>query len=117
MYNDQNDYELLYLVSENNEDAKELFYKKYKPIIEMKASKYKKYAESKGYDFNDLVQEGMIGLSQAINDFSEQKDVQFNTFANFSVKIIPLSESLTSLFVFLSLLLKYLSNSFASIAT
>ena len=23
----------------------------------MKASKYKKYAESKGYDFNDLVQE------------------------------------------------------------
>ena len=80
-----NDYELLYLISENNEDAKELFYTKYKPIIEMKASKYKKYAESKGYDFNDLVQEGMIGLSQAINDFSEQKDVQFNTFANLCI--------------------------------
>ena len=32
-----NDYELLYLISENNEEAKELFYNKYKPIIELKA--------------------------------------------------------------------------------
>ena len=38
-----NDYELLYLISENNEDAKELFYTKYKTIIEMKAKKFTKY--------------------------------------------------------------------------
>ena len=84
-YND-NDYELLYLISENNEEAKELFYKKYKPIIEMKAKKFIKIAESKGYDYNDLIQEGMIGLSKAINDFSEQKDVQFTTFANICIE-------------------------------
>ena len=30
MYKDHNDYELLYLVSENNEDAKEIFFDKYK---------------------------------------------------------------------------------------
>jgi RNA polymerase sporulation-specific sigma factor len=81
-----NDYELLYLISENNEDAKELFYKKYRPIIELKARKYTKYAESKGYDYNDLVQEGMIGLSKAIKDYSEQKDVQFITFANLCIE-------------------------------
>ena len=84
-YND-NDYELLYLISENNEDAKELFYSKYKPIIEMKARKFTKYVESKGYDYNDLVQEGMIGLSKAIKDYSEQKDVQFITFANLCIE-------------------------------
>ena len=81
-----NDYELLYLISENNEDAKELFYKKYKPIIELKAKKFTKFVESKGYDYNDLIQEGMIGLSKAINDFSEQKDVQFTTFANICIE-------------------------------
>lgn len=81
-----NDYELLYLISENNEDAKELFYTKYKPIIELKAKKFVKYAESKGYDYNDLVQEGMIGLSKAIKDFSDQKDVQFITFANMCIE-------------------------------
>lgn len=81
-----NDYELLYLISENNEEAKELFYDKYKPIIEMKAKKYIKYVESRGYDYNDLVQEGMIGLSRAISDFSNQKDVQFITFANVCIE-------------------------------
>ena len=81
-----NDYELLYLISENNEEAKDLFYKKYKPIIELKAKKFVKYAESKGYDYNDLVQEGMIGLSKAIKDFSDQKDVQFTTFANICIE-------------------------------
>ena len=58
------DYELLYLISENNEDAKKLFYEKYKPIIEMKVKKYISYVESRGYDYNDLVQEGKIGYPE-----------------------------------------------------
>lgn len=85
MYNKENDNELIYLVSESNEDAKELIYQKYRPIIEMKAKKYVKFVVSKGYDMNDLIQEGMIGLTQAINDFKEQKNVQFQTFANLCI--------------------------------
>jgi RNA polymerase sporulation-specific sigma factor len=85
MYNKENDNELIYLVSESNEDAKELIYEKYRPIIEMKAKKYVKFVVSKGYDMNDLIQEGMIGLTQAINDFKEQKNVQFQTFANLCI--------------------------------
>lgn len=81
-----NDYELLYLISENNEDAKELFYNKYKPIIEMKSKKLSKLVQAKGYDYNDLVQEGMIGLTNAINSFSDQKEVQFSTFANLCIE-------------------------------
>ena len=84
-YKDENDYELLYLVSENNEDAKDIFFKKYDNIIKMKASKYTSFVLSKGFDFNDLLQEGRLGLSQAIKDFQEQKNVQFYTFANLCI--------------------------------
>ena len=84
-YKDTNDYELLYLVSENNQDAKDLFFEKYENIIRIKASKYKNIVESKGFDFNDLIQEGMLGLTQAINSFKEQKDTTFYTFANLCI--------------------------------
>ncbi len=85
MYKDQNDYELLYLVSENNEEANEMFYKKYKPIIEIKANKMYPSIKNKGYELNDLIQEGMIGLSQALKDYKEQKNVTFYTFANLCI--------------------------------
>lgn len=85
IYNDDNDFELLYLVSENNEDAKDMFYDKYENIIKMKASKYKKYVESMGYDFNDILQEGRLGLTNAINAYRDQKDVRFYTFANICI--------------------------------
>ena len=81
----ENDNELLYLISENNEDAKDIFYDRYKDIIEIKAKKYAKFLTSKGYELNDLIQEGMIGLSQAIVDYKEQKNVQFSTFANICI--------------------------------
>ena len=86
MYKDHNDYELLYLVSENNEDAKEIFFDKYKPVVELKAKKLYPYVMNKGYELNDLIQEGMIGLSQAINDYKEQKNVQFSTFASICIE-------------------------------
>ena len=84
-YYDQNDNELLYLVSENNEEAKNIIFEKYKPLIEMKSSRLRLLAEQRGYDYSDLVQEGMIGLSRAINDYEEKKDVQFYTFANLCI--------------------------------
>lgn len=85
-YEDENDYELLYMVSENNDDdAKEIFFKKYDNLIRMKASKYTKFVSSKGFDFNDLFQEGRLGLTQALNDFKNQRNVSFFTFANLCI--------------------------------
>lgn len=86
MYNDENDYELLYLISESNEEAKDIFFDKYKPTVEAYAAKYYPYVKNKGYEINDLYQEGMLGLNQAINDFKEQKNVQFNTFASICIE-------------------------------
>ena len=76
-YKEENDYELLYLVSENNEDAKDIFFEKYDNLIKMKAIKYKSFVESKGFDFNDILQEGRLGLSQAIKDYQEQKNDKY----------------------------------------
>ena len=86
MYENNNDYELLYLIEEENEDAKDMFYEKYKPLVEMKAKKYYSNIQNAGYDLNDLIQEGMIGLSKAIKDYSENKNVKFYTFANVCIE-------------------------------
>lgn len=86
MYKEHNDYELLYLVSENNEDAKDIFFDKYRPIVELKAKKLYPCVINKGYELNDLIQEGMIGLSQAMNDYKEQKNVKFSTFASICIE-------------------------------
>lgn len=84
-YKNENDNELLYLVSENNEDAKQIFFDKYDNMIRIKALKYKSFTESKGFDYNDLLQEGRLGLTQAMNDYKEQKNVKFQTFANLCI--------------------------------
>ena len=85
-YDDYNDYELLYLTCSESEEAYDILYSKYRPLVEIKAKKYFHCGKSKGLDLNDLIQEGMIGLSEAIRDFKEQKDVKFSTFANLCIE-------------------------------
>lgn len=85
-YQDYNDFELLYLTCTECEEAYDILYNKYKPLVEIKAKKYLRFAQNKGLDLNDLIQEGMIGLSEAIRDFKTQKDVKFSTFANVCIE-------------------------------
>ena len=40
----------------------------------------------KGLDYNDLVQEGMIGLSEAIRDYRDDRNAKFSTFANLCIE-------------------------------
>ena len=77
-----NDYELLYMISENNEEAEEILYNKYRPIVEMKASRYLKVGKKLGLESNDLIQEGLVGLNDAIKKYDNQKDTLFYSFAN-----------------------------------
>ena len=48
------DGELLYMLSDNNDETKLVLAKKYKPVITYYANKYSVYVEGKGIDFNDL---------------------------------------------------------------
>ena len=77
-----NDYELVHLAQEQNEDAITLLHEKYKPLINKKSHKYLKYLQNKGIELSDLIQECMIGFEEAIKNFNPFDDVTFYTFAN-----------------------------------
>lgn len=80
------DSELLYLISENGEDANKVIFEKYEPVIDYYSKKYLSFVQGKGLDYNDLFQEGLIGLDSAINNYREQKDIKFSTFAFICIK-------------------------------
>ena len=79
-YDDVNDYEILSIVSDN-EQATETLFNKYKPLIVGIAKKIYTTNQVTGFDLNDLIQEGMIAFSTAINTFDEKKDTTFFTYA------------------------------------
>lgn len=80
-YKDYNDNELLSYAAENNEDASEILYEKYMPLVKKTAGKIYPYVRNTGMEINDLTQEGMLGLSSAIHEYNEDKNTSFYTFA------------------------------------
>lgn len=81
-----NDYELVSLAQEGNEDAINLIYQKYKPIIIKKSKNAILQAPHHGIDINDIMQEGYIGLEEAIRNFSQNNEATFYTFAMLCVE-------------------------------
>jgi RNA polymerase sporulation-specific sigma factor len=82
---EHNDYELVFLAREGNEDAINLIYQKYKPIIIKKSKNAIVFASHHGIEINDIMQEGFIGLDEAIRDFSQDTEATFYTFANLCI--------------------------------
>ncbi len=80
-YKDYNDYELIEYINEGNEEANNILIKKYEPLIIKIATKMLPYCKNNGLEKNDLIQEGMIGLSHALDRYQEQKDTLFYTYA------------------------------------
>ena len=79
---EMNDYELVSLAQENNEEAGEILYRKYQPLILKKSNKYFKYMQNKGVELTDLIQECTIGFEEAIQQFNESDNTSFYTFAS-----------------------------------
>ena len=80
-YKDYNDNELLMYMCEGNEDASDILYKKYEPIINNLALKISRNHLYVGIDYNDLRQEGFLALYNAINRYMDKQNVCFYTFA------------------------------------
>lgn len=76
-----NDYELVSLAKEGNEDAINIIYQKYKPIIVKKSQNMIIRASHHGIEISDIMQEGYIGLEEAIMNFNEKDEASFYTFA------------------------------------
>lgn len=80
-YHDYNDSELLSYIAENSEEANEIIFKKYEPLIFTTAKRMYNCCKNAGLDLNDLIQEGRLGLNIAINGYKANKDVIFYTYA------------------------------------
>lgn len=72
--------ELLKL-AKTNESSMEILLTQYKPLVSKIARQY----FAMGGEYDDLVQEGMIGLYKAIQNYDDNKDASFKTFASLCI--------------------------------
>lgn len=80
-YKTINDYELIYLVNEKNEDAFNIIFKKYENLINKYANYYYNNYKQKGINKDELNQEGKIGLYMALKTFDSLRNIKFYTLA------------------------------------
>lgn len=81
-----NDYELLSYIYSESEEAHEILLNKYKPLIINISQKMLSFCKNSGVELNDLIQEGLIGLNDAINTYNDSKDVPFGVYAKMCVE-------------------------------
>ncbi len=81
-YNKLSEDEVLALVQKNDDEALNFILNKYKPIVKIKARMFFLI----GGENDDLMQEGMIGLFNAINKYNEKISATFKTFAEICIE-------------------------------
>ncbi len=84
-YEDYSDSELYSLICESNEDAKDLLFQKYKYIIDMVIKNYSFAALKYGFEYKDLYQEALVGFSDALQSYQEDKNASLPTFITLCV--------------------------------
>jgi RNA polymerase sporulation-specific sigma factor len=85
-YDDYSDDELIQMINENHDEAKDILYSKYYYIVDIYVKKYKLMAYALGIDQKDLTQEAMLGFSDALNRYNENKSSSLATFISICVE-------------------------------
>lgn len=80
------DKELTLMVCENNEEAKDVLYKKYSYIIDIIIAKYKKSIYALNLDLTEVRQEAMLAFTDALIKYSDNKDTSLSTFISLVVE-------------------------------
>lgn len=84
-YEEYSDSELYSMVCESNEDAKDILFVKYKYIIDIVIKKYAFTAMKYGFEYKDLYQEALVGFSDALISYQEDKNTSIATFITLCV--------------------------------
>ena len=84
-YKDYNDHELIMMMRESLEEAKDILFDKYKYIIDIELKKYSNIANILGYDYNDLFQDALVGFSDAIVNYRDDKEASLPSFITLCV--------------------------------
>ena len=97
-YREFNDHELLSYVAEADtmEESSEILIKKYQPLVVSMAQKKVSSCANLGIELKDLIQEGYLGLYQAIDTYDAKKDVLFYTYAKTCIESRMLSLIISS---------------------
>ena len=82
----ENDSRLILYVRENNDEAKDALYQKYSALIHKEINRVKKIAFALGIDMADLSQEAMLAFSHAINNYKDDSEAKFITFATLCIR-------------------------------
>ena len=77
---DYSDSELLALMHEHNEKARDILYDKYKYIVINLLNKYHKLALFYNIDLKELEQEAYYAFSDALSNYQENKNATLSTF-------------------------------------
>lgn len=90
-YKKDNDYELIYMVRENDNGSYNTLFNKYLPI--MKRLSYNYYVKYKNYgaDYDDFLQESYVAFHNALTKFNENRNVLFYTFVTLCINRALLS--------------------------
>lgn len=80
-YEQYTDEQLVDMLRHGQQDVMDFLIEKYKTMVRQKA----RVLYLVGGDQDDLIQEGMIGLFKAIQDYRKDKDASFRTFAQLCV--------------------------------
>jgi RNA polymerase sporulation-specific sigma factor len=75
-----NDYELVYLIREDSEEAMELMMRKYDPLIKSVVSYYFKKFDNFKVDFDDMVQEARLSLFMSLKKYDCDSGIAFYSF-------------------------------------
>ena len=75
-----NDYELIYMINEANEEAYNIMYEKYKGIVYKLAKIHHRNNISNGIDLNDLILEGYVALDHALIKYNDSHKMKFQNF-------------------------------------
>jgi len=71
-----NDYELLYLIYENDDTALDIMFQKYTPLIKARIRGFR----IKPWNYEDFLQEGLLVLNKAIQTFNPETKKTFNKY-------------------------------------
>lgn len=81
-YDKYNDNELLYLISQKDDDALEILIQKYHPLIESRLKKF----NIKSYNHDDFYQECLIAFYNSIKKFRDDKNGIFNMYLDTAIQ-------------------------------
>lgn len=90
-YKQYNDYELIYMVKENDEVSRDLLVKKYQPVINSIVNYYYSKYKNMGYQFEDFYQEAILAFYKTLSSYDPNKDVLFYTYVVLCVRRTLLS--------------------------